>query len=529
MRTSGIIYVNSDGVIQLHKNIIESQTVFDGSILFGIYYPRSKSDDESIEKTDFMITPIPFKHWKCTGRLIMKLEKQSTSIPIITEFLKQNGISIAHSVSNRSAHRYSTWDLHISFDSLINKELTYLDNKSYYEETYFEMGKLSKLLVNEFGDKGKKLLWVDKKDIDLINPLISSVNTGLHFFHNITNKRIENAKDLDTQTLYKPFSLRYTNGNIVSNSGKKIGNILAIADKRDENQRQLPTIGFIESESHYLNYRIRIIPREKLTFIYKISIYYERKGTSSSTTRGLLNFLMNQLNSSVKVWMSYNQLYECRDNYGSGRINMFIETPKNFNDQISFMEHFKNLIVRLNKENKPKELEHIQFWPKILPVYPNYIRKHFKDQREYLKNRKKDVFISYSSRDDKHAERIRKKLEENGLSVFKADKEMKSGDLFNEKIRIGLNNCREVCLLYSKSSKNSSYVTTEWGAAWFMGKKIITMYLDMTEDDALQSDQRLTQTQMMRFDVDNLPFYCEEVMQRRLEYYLNTDKYEYYN
>ncbi len=525
MRTSGIAYVNSSGVIQVHKNVIESQTVFDGSIFFGIYYPRSKHETNAVSKTDFMFTPIPYSHWKCSGRLIMKLAKQSESMPIITDFLKSKGISILQSVSNRSAHRYSTWDIHVSFDHLINKELHYISDKSYYLETLNETKNISQQLLDNFD---KNILWYDEDDIDLEAPVVSRVNTALHYFHNITEQKKRDVKDADTQTLYMPFTLRYTNGNIVSNSGKKVASILSIAENYNQIDRHLPTIAFIESDSHYLNYRIRIIPRDRLIFFYKLSIFYERKGVVSSTTRGLLNLIINKLGSGIKIWMSYNQLYECRENYGSGRINLFIETPKQFNDQNTFMDNLKLAVTRINDEDKPKDLKHIQFWPKISPIYPNYIRKHFKMQREYLQKRKKDVFISYSSRDNEYAERIRVKLEKYGLTVFKADKEMIAGDLFNMKIREGLNQCREVCLLYSRNSENSSYVTTEWGAAWFMEKKIVTMYLDMTEKEALQSDQRLSQTQMMRFDSEKLPDYCESVLQRRLEYYLETDKYEYY-
>ncbi len=525
MRTSGIAYINSRGVIQLHQNVIESQTIFDGSIFFGIYYPRSKDQPNSINKTDFMFTPIPYTHWKCSGRLIMKLTKQSEAMPIITDFLKTQGVSILQSVSNRSAHRYSTWDIHISFDHLLETELQYISDKSYYQETFTEIQRLSKLLIDQFGND---ILWYDEKDIDLEKALISRVNTALHYFHNITEEKKRTGQDADSQTLYNPFTLRYSKGNIVSNSGKKIASILSIAEQSKNVDRHLPTIAFIESDSHYLNYRIRIIPRDRLTLFYKLSIFYSRNGVVSSTTRGLLNLIINELGNGIKVWMSYNQLYECRENYGSGKISLFIETPKRFSDQNTFMHEVKMTVARLNEEVKPIDLKHIKLWSKISPIYPNYVRKHFKKQREQLKKRRKDVFISYSSKDNEFAERIRIKLEEYGLSVFKADKENIPGDLFNEKIRSGLNQCREVCLLYSKNSLNSSYVTTEWGAAWFMNKKIITMYLDMTEEEALQSDQRLSQTQMVRFDSEKLLDYCESVLQRRLEYYIETDKYEYY-
>jgi hypothetical protein len=526
MRVNSLVYLNSKGEIQLHKNVIESLSIFNGSLLFGIYYPRSKSDEKSVNKSDFMFTPIPFSHWQCSSRLIIKLTQQSKSIPKLTEFLSNNGVSIEHSVSNRSAHRYSTWDIHISFDDLAGKELNFLDNLSYYEETYDATTKIVGMIQNEFENE---LLWSDEKDIDLKQSIKYRVNTALHYFHNITQKRISNAVGKDQKTIYSPFTLRYSKGTIRSNSGHKIGNILSLASNNSSSYRFLPTIGFSESESHCLYLRVRIIERNRLENFYKLSLFYERNGEDLSTTRGLLNLVLNKIPEDFKVWISYNQLYECRPNYGSGRISLFIETPEFYKDKLALMEEIKNLYIRANNDKKPDDLNHVSFWPKISPLYPNYIRKHFKGQREWYKKKKNDVFISYSSLDDKKAEKIKTILENSGLKVFKADREIQGGDLFNEKIREALNNSREVCLLYSKRSAKSQYVVTEWGAAWFMNKLIVTFYLNMEREDALNIDQRLSQTQLNPFEEEYLQDYCNQVLQRRLEYYLKTDEYEYYS
>ena len=46
-----------------------------------------------------------------------------------------------------------------------------------------------------------------------------------------------------------------------------------------------------------------------------------------------------------------------------------------------------------------------------------------------------DIFISYSSEDQKMADEIRGKLGKNNISSFLAPKDMQGGDRFKEKIR----------------------------------------------------------------------------------------------
>ena len=54
-----------------------------------------------------------------------------------------------------------------------------------------------------------------------------------------------------------------------------------------------------------------------------------------------------------------------------------------------------------------------------------------------------------------------------------AEKSIQPGHDFAEEIRRSLKGSREVWLLVSPASLNSEWVTTEWGAAWALEKKII--------------------------------------------------------
>ena len=62
---------------------------------------------------------------------------------------------------------------------------------------------------------------------------------------------------------------------------------------------------------------------------------------------------------------------------------------------------------------------------------------------------------------------------EAGGKAFVAEKDIRPGDDFADKIRIALCNSRELWLLVSPQSIKSDWVISEWGAAWALEKKII--------------------------------------------------------
>jgi hypothetical protein len=101
---------------------------------------------------------------------------------------------------------------------------------------------------------------------------------------------------------------------------------------------------------------------------------------------------------------------------------------------------------------------------------------HMEDQYKELKldtAHQYDVFLSYSSVNSSEASQISDALKHSGRKVFLAEKSIQPGHDFAEEIRRSLKGSREVWLLVSPSSLNSEWVTTEWGAAWALEKKII--------------------------------------------------------
>jgi hypothetical protein len=84
-----------------------------------------------------------------------------------------------------------------------------------------------------------------------------------------------------------------------------------------------------------------------------------------------------------------------------------------------------------------------------------------------------DVFLSFSEKDHSLAQSTLQKLEKVGAKVFMAPKSLSPGDDFAEEIRKSLIGSFELWIILSPNSLNSEWVTTEWGAAWVLEKKIV--------------------------------------------------------
>ncbi|PZV24981.1 MAG: hypothetical protein DCF18_01220 [Cyanobium sp.] len=101
---------------------------------------------------------------------------------------------------------------------------------------------------------------------------------------------------------------------------------------------------------------------------------------------------------------------------------------------------------------------------------------HMEDEYREMKLAKDfqyDVFLSYSSANSSEAGQISNAITNSGKKAFMAEKDIQPGHDFEEVIRMALKGSREVWLLVSPSSIKSEWVTTEWGAAWALEKKIV--------------------------------------------------------
>lgn len=84
-----------------------------------------------------------------------------------------------------------------------------------------------------------------------------------------------------------------------------------------------------------------------------------------------------------------------------------------------------------------------------------------------------DVFLSYSAKDQELADTLAADIGHAGLTCFLAPKSIRAGEPWADRIRAELQSCRCLVVLLSPNSIQSEWVTTEWGAAWALGKHII--------------------------------------------------------
>src|SRR5947208_927769 len=94
-----------------------------------------------------------------------------------------------------------------------------------------------------------------------------------------------------------------------------------------------------------------------------------------------------------------------------------------------------------------------------------------------------NVFLSYSSKDEKEALTISKLIESIGGKVFLAGKDLKPGQNFTEEIRVALNLSPRVWLLVTPNSVESYWVFAEWGAAWVQQKQVVPILLRCNPDE----------------------------------------------
>jgi hypothetical protein len=121
-------------------------------------------------------------------------------------------------------------------------------------------------------------------------------------------------------------------------------------------------------------------------------------------------------------------------------------------------------------------------------------------EMKLVKDFQYDVFLSYSSDNSSEARTVSDAITHSGKRVFLAETSIQPGHDFEDAIRKALKGSREVWLLVSPQSMKSEWVTTEWGAAWTLEKKIIPILLRC---DVNSLPERLRRIHSVDFDCYN--------------------------
>ncbi len=106
-----------------------------------------------------------------------------------------------------------------------------------------------------------------------------------------------------------------------------------------------------------------------------------------------------------------------------------------------------------------------------------------------------DIFLSYSSDDKDEARELDAFLSKtHKLRVFRSEKDIQPGGMWENEIQEALANSKMLCILATPNSLKSEWVTTEWAAAWALKIPIIPILLRCSIHDLpqrLQSHQAI--------------------------------------
>ena len=601
MVISGIGYCDIHGTFQFHKNVAEGLQIYNGSIWYCVYHPRPKNEQHFDRiKYHFMLTPIPYKIWPRTARFVIRLKHKRHSldnildghtrgIQEISDFLSQLGVAIVYSFSNRSAHRYSTWDMHVCFDKIFSEQLNYLElinlyekdkmafyaflrnkeknlksltnddlknsydnKKSYYREVFV----FSKYVQHLIREKFKSILFEDPEDVDLIDSVIARINTSCHYFY-FDSKRLPKRYPSEASA-YGVLTFRYSNGYFYPDERGKINEVIKIIEP-SVTEFQLPSICFSEADSHYLNLRIIIIPNYLKHRFFKLSIFHERISNETNgiigndTSRGLLSYVSSKLDKKdYQIWKSSTLIFEDREkgkeSYCNGKLSLFVEahskgdfSEQDANEKKNNLQKFLNTLIP--GERFP-DLSHIRIKGKCERVFPELLKRYFKISErdldvqktdfEIRRKLKYDVFLSYSSADQDLADTVITALENERCKVFASSTKIGRGDPIAPKILQGLYESREFCVLLTENSMSSQWVTSEWGAAWALKLRPYTAILGGLTVEKLKSklDIRIAEKYCLEWPVGSnkiINDYAVNVYRGRFETMLNYDDYEYHS
>lgn len=90
-----------------------------------------------------------------------------------------------------------------------------------------------------------------------------------------------------------------------------------------------------------------------------------------------------------------------------------------------------------------------------------------------MKATQPDIFISYAHKNGEIAASLASQLDDLGLKVFLAERNLHPGEHWEPAIRIALRDAKLVLCLITPESKSSSWVHAEAGAAWVLEKPIL--------------------------------------------------------
>ena len=132
----------------------------------------------------------------------------------------------------------------------------------------------------------------------------------------------------------------------------------------------------------------------------------------------------------------------------------------------------------------------------------------------------RQVFISYSTKDQLQAEAVRNVIEQNGISCWMAPRDIPGGSNYTKEIPIAIRDCQAFVLMLSQNAQTSPWVLKELDRAVNEGKTILPFQL---EDITLNDEFNFLLTGAQRYDAYQKKSEALQLLIARIKAIINTD------
>lgn len=132
----------------------------------------------------------------------------------------------------------------------------------------------------------------------------------------------------------------------------------------------------------------------------------------------------------------------------------------------------------------------------------------------------KQVFISYSTKDQPQAEAVRNVIEQNGITCWMAPRDIPGGSNYTKEIPHAIRDCQAFVLMLSQNAQNSPWVLKELDRAVNEGKIILPFQL---EDITLNDEFNFLLTGAQRYDAYQKKSEALQLLVSRIKAILGPD------
>ncbi len=331
MHFGNIISINRES-IRLSSDLLTPISIHDNSIIYGLFYPASKSlgYNEIIQYikpmvNDFMFTPIPPSLWPYLGRFNIIAKHKPGAIASIAKFFNDNNIGILTSECTRSGHRYLTWTVTVYFEVLLDTRIDI--SKDMFMESDTDRVLMKSIALDLFNKVQHEIVETKNRLREVCKDVILDQEKGensfldepvegfpvkaLSYFHNYV---LLNAN----HTLDRPFELKCESNRFTfDDTFRRHLNFHHIME-------QLPAYAFAEMSTRDVNLRIVIIPNDAQQDFRKLNIEYERYSTEKKSSTGVFSKFIAPLREETSIWRISQKTLENTNQIEHGYIDLII-------------------------------------------------------------------------------------------------------------------------------------------------------------------------------------------------------------